>query len=245
MDGWIALALLIVVCLGVGFLLYVFELVLRNVSGMRSITVPIVAGLAGMFGLAALAHAQTNGIMRDGFEPEGWCPSGRVTQTVMSWRYDGIGRALTDVRFADNIWGKTTASGVPLPYPWMNYFAIFWQLPRSGYVAAQFDLAPWVPLWQYNTFWHGETSGGPHTDLAISDRCGDFNPAEEWCAKFDTYTGHMMVRGMLPESPALVGCVMQPLGRYYVNVRFSDPTEDHFDCGHAVCRTTIQNNRNP
>lgn len=200
-----------------------------------------------VFALAASrsASAQDNGIFRNGYEVPGACPQGRITQTVVSWRYDGIGRKSTNVTLADNIWGRSTANATPVPYPWMNFFAVFWAMPRHGYIAAEFDIAPWVPMWQYTLMTHGETIPGPATDMAISDQCGDFNPPGEWCARFGTLTGQRMGATKLPSAPIVAGCNLQPLGRYYINIRFTDPNAQDFYCGAVTCQTTVQNNHNP
>ena len=112
-------------------------------------------------------------------------------------------------------------------------------------MAAEFQVMPWVPLWQWSMFTHGETSGGPWADIAVSDRCGDFNPPEPWCATYATYTGQGMGRYKLPEAPVLAGCQLEHLGTYYVNLRFTYPDADHWDCNASACRLTVQNNHTP
>ena len=85
---------------------------------------------------AGAAHAETNAVFIDDFETAGACPPGRIRSTVMSWRYDGIGRTATDVTRAENIWGRSQAGMPTVPFPWLNYYAIFWSMPRNGYIAA-------------------------------------------------------------------------------------------------------------
>jgi hypothetical protein len=200
---------------------------------------------AGVLGLASSATAQTNGIMRDAFEVPGYCPPGRVAHTTVSWRYDGIGRRAIDVTRAEALWGRWDAGQTPVDYPWLNVFAILWQFPRHGYLGAEFDIAPWVLSWQYNRMTHGETLPGPWTDISVSDWCGDFNPPDPWCMTDATYTGQSMGVYKLPEAPVFAGCTLQPLGTYYLNLRFTFPDVEHWDCGSSACTTTIQNNRNP
>lgn len=204
---------------------------------------PVFVAIVGLAGIHGIANAG-NGIMRDGFEPEGWCPAGRVTHTVVSWRYDGIGRRGTDVTLAENIWGRSTASGPSVGYPWLNFFAVFWALPRHGYVAAAFDVPEDVAPTQWGMFTHGETLPGPATDMAISDWCGDFSPPEPECVRRATGTGQRMGTHRLPDAEILVACTLRPGERRYINVRISDPLVDDFYCGAQTCQTTVQHNRN-
>lgn len=202
--------------------------------------------LAGALAYSAFANSESNGIFRNGYEEPGYCPAGRITHTTVSWRYDGIGRRLVDVTKADEIWGRHTASAPTVPYPWMNYFAVFWQLPRNGYVSAQFTIPPWVPTWQWSKMTHGETLPGPETDIAYSDWCGDFNPPEPHCATFGTRTGQGLGTYKLPDAPVLTACNLNPGGTYYVNFRFTDPNAvDLTYCGTSWCRTTVNNNHTP
>ena len=205
---------------------------------------PVFVAVVGAAGFHGIANAG-NGIMRDGFEPEGWCPAGRVTQTVVSWRYDGIGRRGTDVTLADNIWGRSTASGPSVGYPWLNYYAIFWAMPRHGYIAARFDVPPWALPTQWGMFTHGETLPGPATDMAISDRCGDFNPPEDWCLREGTVVAQRMGTYKQPEAPLFAGCELPIGGSYYINIRLTDPNVVHGQCSGAACQHTIQNNHTP
>ena len=139
---------------------------------------------------AGAAHAESNAVFLGSFEPAGSCPAGRIESTMMSWRYDGIGRRIVDVTRAENIWGRGNAGAPTVPFPWMNVFSLFWSFPRNGYVAAQFDVPLDVPSWSFGMFTHGETIPGPATDMAISARCGDFNPAHEYCQMRGKRAGH-------------------------------------------------------
>jgi hypothetical protein len=200
-----------------------------------------------VFALAASrsASAQDNGIFRNGYEVPGACPQGRITQTVVSWRYDGIGRKLTDVTVADNIWGRSTANAPPIQYPWLNYYAVFWAMPRHGYIAARFDVPPWTLPTQWGMFTHGETLPGPATDMAISDQCGDFNPPEDWCLREGTVVAQRMGTYKQPEAPLFAGCELPIGGSYYINIRLTDPNVVHGQCSGAACQHTIQNNHTP
>lgn len=201
--------------------------------------------IAGALLCSPFANSESNGIFRNGYEEPGACPQGRVTQTVVSWRYDGIGRKVTDVTSADNIWGRSTANAIPIPYPWLNYYVIFWAQPRHSYIAAQFTVPPWTPPIQSGLFTHGESLPGPATDMAISDQCGDFNPPEDWCLRTDTVIAQRMGAHKLPESSVFAACQLEVGGTYYVNIRLTDPNVVHGQCSGAACQHTVQSNHTP
>ena len=187
---------------------------------------------------------ETNGIHFDGFDQSGSCPTGRIGSTMMSWRYDGIGRVLTDVTRAENIWGRAYAGAPTVPFPWLNYYAIFWSFPRTGYVAAQFIVPTDLPAASWGMYTHGETIAGPATDMAISKRCGDFRPAEEYCHRYGTHAGQRMGLWQMPGG-MVAGCELEPGQTYYVNIRLTDPEVDHSLCNHLACQTTVQHNHTP
>lgn len=211
-------------------------------------TFGIAAGLlTGLLGLAlpSAAQAQTqplaNGIYFDGYDSQGDCPRGRIESTMMSWRYDGIGRRIVDVTQAENIWGRAHAGGATVPFPWMNVFAVFWSLPRHGYVAARFEVPMDMPAWAWGMFTHGETLPGPATDMAISPRCGDFNPSGLFCQMRSTGVGQRMGVWGMPGFPG-VACKLVPGQTYYINIRLSDPEVEDYFCNAGACQTTVQHN---
>jgi hypothetical protein len=201
--------------------------------------------LVGALAYSAFASADPNGIFRNGYDPVGSCPQGRITQTVVSWRYDGIGRKVTDVTKAENIWGRSTATAIPVPYPWLNYYAIFWAMPRHGYIAAEFTVPPWTPSVQWGIFTHGESLPGPETDMAISTECGDFNPPEPFCLKTNTAVAQRMGQHKLPNAALVAGCELEVGGTYYINIRLTDPNVIHGQCSGAACQHTVQSNHTP
>ena len=191
---------------------------------------------------AGAAHAETNAVFIDDFETTGACPPGRIRSTVMAWRYDGVGRTATDVTRAENIWGRSQAGMPTVPLPWLNYFAIFWSLPRNGYVAAEFTV-PTDLQDASGMFTHGETLPGPETDMAISTRCGDFNPPEAFCLRADTRTGQRMGTWRIGAAGPIAACELTAGRTYYINIRFSDPAAQSFYCNGSTCQTTVQHNR--
>lgn len=193
---------------------------------------------------AGMAHAESNAVFLGSFEPAGSCPAGRVESTMMSWRYDGIGRRIIDVTLAENIWGRGNPGAPTVPFPWMNVFSIFWNFPRDGYVAARFDVPLDVPSWSFGMFTHGETIPGPATDMAISPRCGDFNPAQEYCQMRATRAGQRMGTWGLPGFPG-VACKLQPGQTYYLNIRLTDPEVEDYFCNAGTCQFTVQHNHTP
>jgi hypothetical protein len=194
---------------------------------------------------AFMAVQASNGIFRNGFELPGYCPSGRVTSTVVSWRYDGNGRRLMDVTNGDNVWGRWEATQPAIGFPWHNVFALFWALPRAGYVAAGLKTPTDLTLSAYGILNHGATSGGPPIDMAISDWCGDFNPPGAWCSASNVGTGQNIIAWKFPEFTGPALCELQPGMSYFLNLRVHDPAIVHDDCGGSACRLNIQNNRNP
>jgi hypothetical protein len=238
MPSWLpgVLVVLILFPLGLWVLTYA---VVRGLSWLR-----YLGHWCCVLAFLPLAANAGNGIFRDGFDPPGSCPQGRITHTVVSWRYDGIGRRGTDVMHAENIWGRSTATGPSVGYPWLNFFAVFWALPRHGYVAAVFDIPSDIPPGQWGMFTHGETIPGPATDMAISDWCGDFNPPEPDCVRRNTGTGHRMGTHAVRPGGPIVACPLEASGSYYVNIRFTDPNAQDFYCGPQTCQTTVQHNRN-
>ena len=160
---------------------------------------------------------------------------------MMSWRYDGIGRVVSDVTMAENIWGRAYAGAPTVPFPWLNYFAVFWSFPRSGYVAAQFTVPEDLQATAWGVFTHGETLPGPETDMAISRQCGDFNPPEEFCQRRGTRAGQRMGLWRTPMG-TMAACELEPGQTYYVNIRLSDPDAENFFCNSQACKTTVQTN---
>jgi hypothetical protein len=191
--------------------------------------------------LAGSAHAQENPIYFDGYDKPGACPAGRIESTMVSWRYDGIGRRVIDATQAENIWGRAYAGGPTIGFPWMNVFAIFWSFPRNGYIAARFEVPMDTPSWAWGMFTHGETIPGPATDMAISPRCGDFNPPGQFCQARGTRIGQRMGTWGMPGFPG-VSCKLQPGQAYYLNIRLSDPTVEDYFCNTGACQTTVQHN---
>lgn len=192
---------------------------------------------------AGAAHAESNAIFLDDFESPGACPAGRIHSTVVSWRYDGIGRTNTDVTLAENIWGRA-AAGVPsVPFPWLNFYAIFWSMPRTGYIAAEFTVPTDLQGTTWGMFTHGETLPGPQTDMAVSTRCGDFNPPEEFCRRADTRAGQRMGTWRVGAAGPIAACELAAGRTYYLNIRFSDPAVQDFYCNGSTCQTTVQHNR--
>ena len=193
---------------------------------------------------AGAAHAESIAVFLGSFEPAGSCPAGRIESTMMSWRYDGIGRRIVDVTRAENIWGRGNAGAPTVPFPWMNVFSLFWSFPRNGYLAAQFDVPLDVPSWSFGMFTHGETIPGPATDMAISARCGDFNPAHEYCQMRGTRAGQRMGTWGLPGFPG-VACKLQPGQTYYLNIRLTDPAVEDYFCNAGTCQFSVQHNHTP
>lgn len=205
---------------------------------------PVFVAVVGLAGIHGIANAG-NGIMRNGFDPPGSCPQGRVASTVVSWRYDGIGRRLIVVTSGDDIWGRWNASAPAIGFPWENVFALLWALPRNGYVAAGLRVPIDLPPLSWGVLNHGATSGGPPIDVSISDWCGDFNPPEPWCSSFDVGTGATIIAWKMPAYPGPALCALVPDSAYYVNIRISDPDVIHDDCSNSACRINVQNNHTP
>ncbi|HEU4663595.1 MAG TPA: hypothetical protein VFS55_06165 [Dokdonella sp.] len=183
--------------------------------------------------------------MRDNFETADSCPIGRVENTVVAWRYDGAGRRTIDVTQAENLWGRIISDASPVPFPWLQSFAVLWSMPRDGYIAAAFDVPEAVDLATWGKFTHGETLPGPATDMAISRWCGDFNPPEPGCSFRGTTTGQAMSVYKRIGAIVNVACVVEPGETYYVNVRVTDPEVVNGQCTASTCRTTIQHNHTP
>lgn len=172
------------------------------------------------------------------------CPAGRITSTVLSLRYDGFGRKVMDVTSADNVFGYYEWNSPILQFPWKQGFTIFWGLPRTPgtYVAMKFKVPANTPMTTYGRIYKGETSGGPPGDFAISPSCGDFSPQAQYCFRENILTGGLYGSYKAPGSAVVAACTLVPGQEYYLNLRITNPSLNHFDCTNTTCKMTIQNN---
>jgi hypothetical protein len=145
---------------------------------------------------------------------------------------------------ADPLLSRTSSTDPVHPFPWAQEYIVFNNLLRNGYLAMQFTVPADVNLAADGILTHGETMPGPMLSAAISPICGDFNPPQAFCHVEGTRTGQRMLAWKLPNSPRVAGCNLQAGHTYYLNIKMTDPTEDHFECNATSCQTSIVTNHN-
>lgn len=175
------------------------------------------------------------------------CPAGRIVSTVLSLRYDGIGRKSMDVTKADNILGYNDWSGPRAEFPWKQGYTIFWGIPRTpgAYIAAEFVVPNNTPTNQWGKLYNTETIPGPGTDWALSKQCGDFSPAAQYCASSNVITGRLYGNYKVPGAPIAAACELRPGERWYMMFRLSNPSAGGQNCNATTCQVGVQNNHNP
>lgn len=175
------------------------------------------------------------------------CPAGRINTTVLSLRYDGFGRKLMDVTKADNILGYNDWTQALQLFPWKQNYTIFWGFPRTAgaYVAGEFVVPTTTPVNQWGRLQNLETIPGPGTDWALSQQCGDFSPAAQYCATANVFGGRPYGTYKLPNAPVTAGCTLRPGERWYMMFRLHNPAAGGHNCTATTCQFGVQNNHNP
>ena len=175
------------------------------------------------------------------------CPAGRQTVADVCYSYS-LGSSCangTDVTRFETIWGRAAPAETPVPFPGRQYFAVFKNMQKTGYIAAKFTVPlTGLPANQWGQFSHGETLPGPNLTMAVSSECGDFQPEEASCVRSDQPPGGLLSRWKVPTS-ATTGCTLVPGQTYYVNFKMTNPPATHDDCAGSTCNVTVQSNHTP
>ncbi|HEY6985473.1 MAG TPA: hypothetical protein VH375_05290 [Rhodanobacteraceae bacterium] len=207
-----------------------------------------------MISIAALlltaATAQTSdGIYKDSFDSGAACPAsisgstGTLTLRRISnilYLPSGV-RNNVDVTEWDNIWGHidaldgiTSWPGVPGASPTIA------TIGKTEYVGAEFQVPANALLTLNGTFKHVMYGGGPNIDVAISQTCGDFQPAQQGCwVRDDPADDQPMLRWRMG-SGSRYWCGLDPDTTYFMNIRFTDPHTTGPNCSGITCQSTIQ-----
>lgn len=182
--------------------------------------IPIPANPAGWCTATALVPGtvRTTQIGDCPAAPPSSCPAGRMTTGTI--RYPnvpggGVRNGADLTQFA-TIWGAARASDAPVPYPGRNGAVPAIQpWPAGGYIAAKFrasaDVRDYVRI-GYSTYY-----SGPLLTMAISQRCGDFAPANPNCITTNVGTGEAFKK--IVTAPYTNGCPLTPGVDYYINLK--------------------------
>lgn len=152
-----------------------------------------------------------------------------------------------DVTQADNIFGYNNWTDARLAFPWKQNYTLFWGFPRTvgSYIAAEFVVPASTPPNQWGRLQNLETIPGPGTDWALSQRCGDFSPAAQYCAASNVITGRAYGNYKLPGASVVAACTIRPGERWYLMFRLHNPAAGGQNCNGTTCQFGVQNNHNP
>lgn len=199
---------------------FVYAIGPANAGVSNPPNIPIPANPAGWCTATALVPGtvRTTQVGNCPQSPPSVCPVGRmITGTIRYPNVPGGGvRNGADLTQYATIWGAATASAVPVPYPGANGAVPAVQpWPAGGYIAAKFrassNVRDYVVL-RYSTYY-----SGPPLTIAISQRCGDFAPANPNCLTTNIGTGEGAKK--IVTAPYTNGCPITPGVDYYVNVK--------------------------
>jgi hypothetical protein len=145
----------------------------------------------------------------------------------------------------DNIWGHISENDDVTTWPGVaGTSPTIWTIPKTSYVAAKFHVGTTTPTLSghYTNVNYGQ---GPNLDMAISQACGDFAPAQAGCSVTDVpSTGAGLVYWRMI-NPSNFWCQLSPNTDYFLNVQFHDPNTTGPGCTGATCKTTIKNDYGP
>jgi hypothetical protein len=199
-----------------------------------------------MITAALLVLAMTPGlddtIFRGAFESDDACPEGR--QTLADIEYDdGIAYAV-DVTEWENIWGRASAFGDPVPWPGIDGSnPTILNFSKTGYLATKFHVPAEAPQNMLGWMTHTEYDYGQDLTASISASCGDFDAAAAQACYTDTTSGQVLVPWRVAQQGANF-CQLMPGQDYYLNIRMTDPSRPSTTCPPTAtaCAISLQNN---
>lgn len=171
------------------------------------------------------------------------CPAGRQTVAEICYGSNLTTNCdrNTNVTAYDNIWGRLSATGTPQPFPAGTGSRIVKNLDKTKYIAAK---AANVQLTGnfVRAFFHNSTFRGPNLTMAISDKCGDFNPPNNACLRTNIGGDALMGQYYNVEGSG-AGCPLTPGKTYFLNIKATDPSQNvPGDCSGNICVTNIAHN---
>jgi hypothetical protein len=177
------------------------------------------------------------------------CPSSpRSLATVSDIHYlpDPHVRHSVDLTLWDNIWGHINENDDVTPWPGVaGASPTIWTLGKNQYIGALFHVGDIPPTSSLSGFFKNVSYGaGPNLDMAISQTCGDFAPAQPGCSVSDIPAADRPLVYWRMTDGGTSFCQLTANTDYYLNVQFHDPNTTGPGCGGSTCETTIQHYHN-
>lgn len=141
----------------------------------------------------------------------------------------------------EEIWGHQTTTDTAVLWPGVTGSSpVVTNFGRNSYVAAKFHVGD-VPVTLQGS--HGNISyfGGLNVTVAISTRCGDFQPEQVGCRGRDAPPSDQGSVFWRMANPTNFYCQLQPNTDYYLNIKNTDPTQANSNCasGASTCRLHV------
>lgn len=177
------------------------------------------------------------------------CPSSpRTLATVSDLHYlPGLHvRPAVVLTLWDNIWGHINENDPLAPWPGVaGASPTIWTLGKNQYIGALFHVGDIPPTSSLSGFYKNVSYGaGPNLDMAISQTCGDFAPAQPGCSVSDIPAADRPLVYWRMTNGGTSYCQLTPNTDYYLNVQFHDPNTTGPGCSGGTCYTTIQHYHN-
>lgn len=134
-------------------------------------------------------------------------------------------RSNVDITQFANLFGYSSVNDAPPPVAWPGQDGsqpAIRTFGKTQFVAAQFRVPGNVDPALRGNFGYGSYYSGPLVTLAISETCGDFNPASSVCVK--TAAGGDSLTRWAINPPSSGYCKLNPNTDYYVNIKLTNPT---------------------
>lgn len=201
--------------------------------------------------LTAFLIASTSGIsdtlFADGFDGSAaeTCPSGELTRLLVrdiiypNTSGSSNARRNVDLTSFENIWGHANYTDSVTAWPGLNgAVPAIEGFGKTNYVAAKFHVPAGFSPTVYGILGYSSYYSGPALTMAISQSCGDFDPATATCVSTHS-TGESFSKWVI--APYANGCPLDSDTDYYVNLKMADPQPSDCD-GRSTC-TLSTNNR--
>lgn len=186
-----------------------------------------------MFAMSALLLSASllsagDAVFSDTFDlsPDG-CPDSSIRATRSHIRYPTTGNSLrydVDLTLFENIWGHSTNSDSTVLWPGRNGSGpALLSFGKSQFVAARFHVPPGIATTSTGFYGYATYYSGPMVELAISDTCGNFEPANPACVSTHG-PGEAFSKWRI--QPNVQNCPLAPDTDYFVNARLIDALPD-------------------
>lgn len=189
--------------------------------------------LLGLF-VAATAQASDT-IFLDGLDSR-VCPEGRVlTSNLMYFNAPGSPSVDdADVTQWDSIWGRLSPDDPVTPWPGQNNnMVVVTRTIGTGYIAAQFTVPAGARY--RGDFYLSTYFTNPSLDATISPRCGDFVDVAPGCSVRGAGSGSSLFNWYsVPPGRCEI-----PEGKYYLNIRLTDPADPSSGCTDERCTIAL------